>query len=184
MKVGEKIRYLRSMEGAIRGLSREMTQAEVARAMSKELRKNVSQSYLSQIENGTRPHLTNTTRMLLAKFFKVHPGYLVDDPEGFHTELTSDLSTLEDKLDLWLINGAERFRRDPQLSHALIELAKHEDTRKCLTLLAAIMDTPQLADRLLQVLRPDYGKNNGRTETSSAAGDKPRNGLGNGRRTV
>ncbi|HLQ51437.1 MAG TPA: helix-turn-helix transcriptional regulator [Terriglobales bacterium] len=184
MKLGEKIRYLRSMEGAIRGLSREMTQAEVARAMSKELRKNVSQSYLSQIENGTRPHLTNTTRMLLAKFFKVHPGYLVDDPEGFHTELTSDLSTLEDKLDLWLINGAERFRRDPQLSHALIELAKHEDTRKCLTLLAAIMDTPQLADRLLQVLRPDYGKNNGRTETNSAAGDKPRNGLGNGRRTV
>ena len=55
MKLGEKIRYLRSMEGAIRGLSREMTQAEVARAMSKELRKNVSQSYLSQIENGTRP---------------------------------------------------------------------------------------------------------------------------------
>ena len=152
--------------------------------MSKELRNNVSQSYLSQIENGTRPHLTNTTRMLLAKFFKVHPGYLVDDPEGFHTELTSDLSTLEDKLDLWLINGAERFRRDPQLSHALIELAKHEDTRKCLTLLAAIMDTPQLADRLLQVLRPDYGKNNGRTETSSAAGDKPRSGLGNGRSTV
>ena len=183
MKLGEKIRYLRSMEGAIRGLSREMTQAEVARAMSKELRKNVSQSYLSQIENGTRPHLTNTTRMLLAKFFKVHPGYLVDDPEGFHTELTSDLSTLEDKLDLWLINGAERFRRDPQLSHALIELAKHEDTRKCLTLLAAIMDTPQLADRLLQVLRPDYGKNNGRTETNSAAGSKP-SGQGNGRRTL
>ena len=42
MKLGEKIRYLRSMEGAIRGLSREMTQAEVARAMSKELKKNVS----------------------------------------------------------------------------------------------------------------------------------------------
>jgi len=184
MKLGEKIRYLRSMEGAIRGLNREMTQAEVARAMSKELKKNVSQSYLSQIESGTRPHLTNTTRMLLAKFFKVHPGYLVDDPEGFQTGLISDLGAFEDKLDLWLINGAERFRRDPQLSHALIELAKHEDTRKCLTLLAAIMDTPQLADRLLQVLRPDYGKNNGRTETNSAAGSKPRNGHGNGRRTL
>ena len=179
MKLGEKIRYLRSMEGAIRGLNREMTQAEVARAMSKELKKNISQSYLSQIENGTRPHLTNTTRMLLAKFFNVHPGYLVDDPEGFHTELTSNLSTLEDKLDLWLINGAERFRRDPQLSHALIELAKHEDTRKCLTLLAAILETPQLADRLLQVLKPEYERTNGRT-----AGSKARNGQGNGRRTV
>lgn len=178
MKLGEKIRYLRSMEGAIRGLNREMTQAEVARAMSKELKKNISQSYLSQIENGTRPHLTNTTRMLLAKFFNVHPGYLVDDPEGFHTELTSNLSTLEDKLDLWLINGAERFRRDPQLSHALLELAKHEDSRKCLALLAAILETPQLADRLLQVLKPEYEKTNG-----WQAG-KPRNGQGNRRRTV
>src|SRR5258708_33851147 len=35
----------------------------------------ISQSYLSQIESGTRPHLTNTTRLLLAKFFKLHPGY-------------------------------------------------------------------------------------------------------------
>lgn len=179
MKLGEKIRYLRSMEGAVRGLDREMTQAEVARAMSKELKKNISQSYLSQIENGTRPHLTNTTRMLLAKFFKVHPGYLVDDPEGFHTELTSNLSTLEDKLDLWLINGAERFRRDPQLSHALLELAKHEDSRKCLALLAAILETPQLAERLLQVLKPEYERSNGRSK-----GNKPRNGPGNGRRTV
>jgi len=178
MKLGEKIRYLRSMEGAIRGLNREMTQAEVARAMSKELKKNISQSYLSQIENGARPHLTNTSRMLLARFFKVHPGYLVDDPEGFHTELTSDLSTLEDKLDLWLINGAERFRRDPELSQALVELAKHEDSRKCLALLAAILETPQLLDRLLQVLRPDYG-NNG---AHSGAANKPRNG--SGRRTV
>jgi hypothetical protein len=42
-------------------------------------------------QGGARPHLTNATRMLLAKFFKVHPGYLVDDPEGFHTELISDV---------------------------------------------------------------------------------------------
>ncbi len=73
----------------------------------------ISQSYLSQIENGARPHLTNKTRLLLAKFFNVHPGYLVDDPEGFHNELISDVSAAEDTLDLWLIQGAERFRRDP-----------------------------------------------------------------------
>ena len=82
------------------------------RAVKKELRKTISQSYLSQIESGARPHLTNATRMLLAKFFKVHPGYLVDDPEGFQTELISDVGALEDKLDLWLIEGAERFRGD------------------------------------------------------------------------
>ena len=57
--------------------------------------------------------------MLLARFFKVHPGYLVDDPEGFHTELTADLRAKEDQLDLWLINGAEQFARDPEASQAL-----------------------------------------------------------------
>ena len=36
-----------------------MTQQEVARAMQKELKKSISQSYLSQIESGARPHLTN-----------------------------------------------------------------------------------------------------------------------------
>lgn len=134
-----------------------MTQQEVVRAISKELKQKISQSYLSQIENGARPHLTNNTRLLLSKFFKVHPGYLVDDPEGFHTELLSDVSALEDKLDLWLIQGAERFRNDPPLSRALLNLAKHEDSRRCLTLIDAILETPQLAERLLNVLRPQAG---------------------------
>jgi len=166
--MGEKVRYLRAMEGTVRSLGRDMTQAEVARAIRSELGSKLSQSYISQIENGTRPHLTNTTRKLLAKFFKVHPGYLVDDPEGYQTELISDLSTLEDKLDLWLISGAERFRRDPELSQALLELAKHEDSRKCLALLAAILETPQMVDRLLQVLRPEFSDENGKARREAA----------------
>ncbi len=96
--------------------------------------------------------------MLLAKFFKVHPGYLVDDPEGFQTELISDLGALEDKLDLWLINGAERFRRDADLKHALLTLARHQDSRRCLVLLGAILENPGLAERLLQVLKPSAAK--------------------------
>jgi len=156
MKLGEKIRYLRAVEGTIRGLDREMSQLEVARAMQREMKKSISQSYLSQIESGTRPHLTNTTRMLLAKFFKVHPGYLVDDPEGFNTELISDLGALEDKLDLWLVSGAERFRKDVEVRKALLALAKHSDSRKCLVLLNEILETPELLDRLMQVLKPDY----------------------------
>src|SRR6185312_10189612 len=155
MKLGEKIRYLREVEGSIRGLDREMTQQEIVRAIRKELGAGISQSYLSQIEKGARPHLTNTTRMLLAKFFKVHPGYLVDDPEGYHTELMSDVRTLEERLDLWLIAGAERFRRDPQVKHALLPLATHDDSPGCLVLLGAILDTPGLAERLLQVLKPE-----------------------------
>lgn len=155
MRLGEKLRYLREVEGAFRDLGREMTQREVAGAVRKELEKSISQSYLSQIESGARPHLTNATRMLLAKFFKVHPGYLVDDPEGFQTELISDVGALENKLDLWLINGAERFRNDPGLSQALLHLARHDDSRQCLVLLDAIIDNPGLAERLLQVLKPN-----------------------------
>jgi hypothetical protein len=109
---------------------------------------------LSQIESGARPHLTNSSRMLLAKFFKVHPGYLVDDPEGYQEELMSDLGALEDKLDLWLINGAERFRGDPEMSQALLRVARHDDSRMCVVLLGAILDNPGLAERLLQVLKP------------------------------
>jgi transcriptional regulator with XRE-family HTH domain len=154
MTLGAKIRYLREVEGALRGLKREMTQLEVVRALKKELGKTISQSYLSQIEGGSRPHLTNSTRLLLAKFFKVHPGYLVDDPEGYQTELVSDIGLLEDKLDLWLINGAERFRRDVELNQALLRVARHQDSRMCLVLLGEILDNPGLAERLLQVLEP------------------------------
>jgi transcriptional regulator with XRE-family HTH domain len=143
------------VEGTLRQMQRAMTQLEVSRAIESELNKKISQSYLSQIESGTRPHLTNTSRMTLARFFKVHPGYLVDDPEGFHTELLSDLTAIEDKLDLWLISGAERFRQDSTLRCALLSLAKHEDSRGCLVLLDAILENPGLSDRLLGVLRPE-----------------------------
>jgi len=154
MRLGEKIRYLREVEGALRGLDRAMTQLEIAHAINEELKKPFSQSYLSQIESGARPHLTNTSRMLLAKFFKVHPGYLVDDPEGYSTELISDLGALEDRLDLWLVGGAERFRKDPGVCEALLALAKHPESRRCLTLLKLILENPGLADRLFDVLKP------------------------------
>src|SRR3954453_16587037 len=158
MKLGEKLRYLRLMEGTLRGYGREMTQTEIAGILKKETGEALSQSYLSQIESGARPHLTNSSRMLLAKFFKLHPRYLVDDPEGYHTELVSDVRVMEDTLDLWLIAGAEKFRRDPEICHALLQVAKHEDSRKCLVLLGAILETPKLVDRLTEVLRPEKSK--------------------------
>ncbi len=154
MTLGAKIRYLREVEGMLRGLDRALTQQEIVKAIKKEMKKAISQSYLSQIENGSRPHLTNSTRMLLSQFFKVHPGYLVDDPEGFSSELISEAAVLEDKLDLWLISGAERFRRDGELSQALLALAKHNDSRSCLILLEAILENSGLAERLMTVLKP------------------------------
>jgi len=173
VKLGEKIRYLREVEGSLRGLGRPMTQLEMVRAVRQELggaekgarkrsagkgagrRSTISQSYLSQIENGARPHMTQSSRALLAKFFKVHPGFLVDDPEGYHAELTSDLRTVEGQLDVWLLQGSERFASDPEVSSVLIKAAREKDTRRCLLLLGAILDTPGLADRLLEALRPE-----------------------------
>jgi transcriptional regulator with XRE-family HTH domain len=160
MRLGEKLRYLREVEGTLRGLDRELSQLEMARLIEKELGKSISQSYLSQIESGARPHLTNSTRMLLARFFKVHPGYLVDDPEGFQNELASDLGVVEDKLDLWLVSGAERFRRDPELHRALLTVARHADSRMCLLLLGAVLENPGLAERLMDVLRQPGGNGN------------------------
>src|SRR5215471_281833 len=176
MKLADKIRYLREVEGNLRGLGRAMTQQELVRAIHEESGATsdggrspkqsrngaekkphgtgISQSYLSQIESGARPHLTNTTRLLLAKFFKVHPGYLVDDPEGYQAELMSDARNTEDKLDLWLIGGAERFRRDPALCGAILALANHDDTRRCLLLLKQVLETPGLVDRLCEALSP------------------------------
>lgn len=155
--LAEKFRYLREMEGELRGLHRAMTQQELLRAIEAETGQRLSQSYLSQIESGARPHLTNTTRLLLSRFFKVHPGYLVDDPVGYHAELLSDARVLEDKLDLWLISGAERFGRDPKLCRALLALAQHADSRRCLLLLESILESPTLTERLMEVLRPEDG---------------------------
>jgi transcriptional regulator with XRE-family HTH domain len=154
MELGEKIRYLREVEGSLRGLARALTQQEMVAAVEHELGEKISQSYLSQIENGKRPHLTNASRGLLARFFKVHPGYLVTDPDGYSTELVSDVRIIEDTLDMWLVSGAERFRRDPAVKRALLQLAKHPDSRRCLVLLGHIMETPELVERLMDVLAP------------------------------
>jgi transcriptional regulator with XRE-family HTH domain len=155
MTLGEKIRYLREVEGSLRGLDRPMTQQELVSAIRREMGKTISQSYLSQIEGGSRPHMTQSTRTLLARFFKVHPGFLVDDPEGYHTELVSDLRTTEGKLDVWLLQGSERFAGDPEVSEVMLKVAREQDTRQCFLLLGAILDTPGLAGRLLEALQPE-----------------------------
>ncbi|MGH9501151.1 MAG: transcriptional regulator [Terriglobales bacterium] len=155
MTLGDKIRYLREVEGSLRDLGRPMTQQELVKAVKRETRSTISQSYISQIENGARPHMTQSTRALLAKFFKVHPGFLVDDPEGYHTDLVSDLRTTEGKLDLWLLQGSERFAGDPEVADVMIKAAREKDTRQCFVLLGAILDTPGLAERLLQALKPN-----------------------------
>jgi len=161
MKLGDKLRSLRAVEGSLRGLGRPMTQQELTAAMKQEVGRGLSQAYVSQIENGARPHLTHTTRELLARFFRVYPGFLVDDPEGYTPGLQSELRAIDAKVDSWLFAGAEQFTADPQLQRALVTIAEHEDSRHAILLLAEILRTPNLVDRLSEVLRPGNDHNGG-----------------------
>jgi transcriptional regulator with XRE-family HTH domain len=154
MQLGEKLRMLRHLEGHLRGLNREMTQTEVVQAIKAELDATISQPYLSLIENGSRPHLSHSSRQLLAKFFKVHPGYLVSDPPGFQTELSVELVPTESALDRWLLDGAARLAHDRTVSAALERLAAHPDSRRCLVVLGEILAVPDLIERLSDAFSP------------------------------
>jgi len=154
MTLGDKLRSLRSIEGSLRGLGRPMTQSEVVAAMKKELGRGLSQAYLSQIESGARPHMTNTSRDILARFFKVYPGFLVDDPPGYSRELQSELRMADTTVDSWLYAGAEHFKPDSELAHAIGTIARETDSRGAILLLGEILRTPGLAERLNEVLRP------------------------------
>ncbi|PYV63604.1 MAG: transcriptional regulator, partial [Acidobacteria bacterium] len=46
MTLAEKIRYLREVEGSLRGLDRPMTQVELVQGIRSELGKSISQSYV------------------------------------------------------------------------------------------------------------------------------------------
>src|SRR3954471_5573762 len=140
LELGEKLRHLRHVEGDIRGAGRPLTKAEVARAMRDELGVSLSAAYLSQLENGQRRHLTAPTRALLARFFKVHPGYLVGDPEGFETTIRTQ--ALSERMDLraWLTERAEELRDDPMLYHLFLRLARSDDPRRRLLALDATLD--------------------------------------------
>ncbi len=154
MNLGDKLRSLRAIEGSLRGLGRPMTQSEVVEAMKAEVGRGLSQAYLSQIENGARPHMTNTSRELLARFFRVYPGFLVDDPAGYSRELQSVLRMEDATVDSWLYGGADQFASDPELERALQTIAEDRDSRAAILLLGEILRTPCLADWLGEVLRP------------------------------
>ena len=156
MKLGSKISKLRALAGYDRGLGREMTQAEVAKGVREELGGTISQSYLSQLESGARPHLTSGTRLLLARFFHVHPGYLVDDLEEHPHLPPKPRHELDDKLDLWLIEGSQDFTADRALSTALLKIAKHEKSRDCLVWFGSIVENRQLMERLIEDVEPPH----------------------------
>lgn len=132
MYLAEKLQHLRDVEGEIRGLGRPLSKTEVVRLMRAELGAALSLPYLSQIESGTRTHLTARSRDLLARFFHVHPGYLVSDPEGFEEHLGSPLEAASTDLGEWLAVRAQDLRSDPDVYEALLRLAAEPDPRATL----------------------------------------------------
>jgi transcriptional regulator with XRE-family HTH domain len=158
MDLAEKVKHLRGIEGELRGFSRPMTQIEVVKAMQDELGESISQAYLSQLESGKRVHLTASSRDLLSRFFKVHPGYLVSDPPDFSTDLLStdlfpEADFQADRLSNWLVSNATEWGDDPAIQAFLTRLASIEDPRDYLLLFARLLDIPlPRLERLVETL--------------------------------
>lgn len=140
MELAEKLRRLRQAEGIRRGLWRTYTQQEVARAMRQEIGVSISQAYLSQLESGARVHLTSATREALARFYHVHPGYLVSDPPGMAAPLDANL-----------------------LEGVLARLADAPDPERLLRLLDALLRLPP---EKMAALERQAGAANGASDTS------------------
>lgn len=153
MQLSEKMKILRSLEGSLRGLNRPISKSEVVRLIQEELGESISGAYLSQLESGKRPHMTEKTRDLLSRFFKVHPGFFVADPEGFHTNLTT-VQVREERLDDMLREDAKQLaREDAELAEALRSLADHDSTRELIMLVAELVRNPESMKRLKAALR-------------------------------
>ena len=157
MRLRDKLKVLRDVEGMCRGLTRPLTKAEMAKLIREELDEKISLPYLSQLEAGTRTHMTNKSRLLLARFFRIHPGYLVDDPEDFQRHLSTPLPGPSDSLANWLRVGAARFGHDALVSETFERLAGHPDRRKALRLLHELLAMPDLMDRLLHTVETKRG---------------------------
>jgi hypothetical protein len=91
----------------------------------------------------------------------------VDDPEGYTPELQSALRAVDAKIDSWLYAGAEQFAADPELRRGLLVIAENEDSRRALLLLAEILRTPGLGDRLGEVLHSGKHQGSGHPPPSS-----------------
>lgn len=151
MTLGEKIRHLRHLEGALRGYDGALSKAELVRLLKEENGATISVAYVSQLENGRREHMTAHTRDLLARFFRVHPGYLVSDPPGFSTEVKS-VPTSEDTLDTWLTRASIALRlTDRTLAEAIEQLAADPQSRDIVLLMAQLSRDEEFTARLARL---------------------------------
>jgi hypothetical protein len=156
MKLAEKLQHLRFIEGTHRGMGRPMTKAEVVRAMRDEVGESISHPYLCQLEGGSRVHMTARTRDLLARFFKVLPGYLVDDLEGFEVSLRTEIATGPERLRSWFATQAESLTEEPFLAHVMFKLSRAETPEQFVALLDRMLElSPPSLDRVAETIRQE-----------------------------
>ncbi|HZU02010.1 MAG TPA: helix-turn-helix transcriptional regulator [Ktedonobacteraceae bacterium] len=167
MNLAEKIKHLREVEGELRGLNRPMTQVEVVKAMQEELGDSISQAYMSQLESSKRVHLTASSRSLLARFFKVHPSYLVSDPPGYSIDLQTDVGYETDRLNTWLTASAQEWQAEPALHDLLLRLAESEEPRRYLDLFRQLMGlSVDNLEALVDVLMNHHGEDTTDSQTN------------------
>ena len=142
MRLGEKLVQLRQVGGQARGLTRPLTKAEVVRLMRDEIGTAVSHAYLSQLENGRRIHLSAHSRELLARFFAVHPGYLVDDPVDHEVHGYRADFGVEEPPRPSPRGGNARQLDHRLLNRVLTKLSKVDDPHRFLVLFESLLDLP------------------------------------------
>jgi len=141
MKLSEKIKHLREVEGELRGLNRPMTQTEVVKAIQEELNESISQAYLSQLET-VREFTSQHRAATYSRVFKVQPGYLVSDLPDFSTDLLTDIDFNTDRLDTWLMASAEEWRGEPLIQEFFERLASIENPRRYIILFHEMVGLP------------------------------------------
>lgn len=149
MELQQKLLHLRAVAGLHRGLQRPLTQGEVVAAMRKELGVSLSQAYLSQLERGKRTHLSNKSRVALARFYGVHPGYLVTDPPDFSPQVgaaaAGGVAPVSPSAHIggpwlgWAVPGLHALLYDPSAHALLSRLGDHPDPRRVLHLLEHLL---------------------------------------------
>ena len=126
MTLGDKLRSLRAIEGSLRGLGRPMTQSELVDAMKEELGRGLSQAYLSQIESGARPHMTQHFARAACTFLPRLPWFSCGRPGGLsRRELQSVLAHRGCHRRFLALCRSDQFNADPELEHALLNIAEN-----------------------------------------------------------
>ena len=123
-----------------------------------ELGETISQSYLSLIEKGTRRHLSQESRQLLARSSRSIPGI----SSATRRDITPSSRPTWRRSRPRSIDGCRTARPGsrtiPRSAPRSIASAMHAESRRCLVLLGEMISMPGLIDRLSQTLVPEEQK--------------------------